>query len=140
MTPTDITRLANQMLAVEKDQNEELAQKHADEWARLPYNERWLVVEESKRIETRPLRLVRRVEQAMAAQKREPLTKMADLLAETESARRASQREIATLRRLLKRVINELGETLSPELREAVTCALAGQEQNTARKNNDMDR
>src|SRR5262245_35770759 len=82
----------------------------------------------------------RRVEQAMAAQKREPLTKMADLLAETESARHASQREIATLRQLLKRIINELGETLSPELREAVTCALAGQKQNTARKSNDMDR
>jgi hypothetical protein len=67
----------------------------------------------------------RRVERAIAAQKKEPLVKMADLLAETQDAHHTSQQEAAALRRLLGRILAELGEVLSPELREAITDALA---------------
>ena len=51
---TTIARLAKQMLAVEKaPHDEELAQRHAAEWARVPWSARGLVIEEVKRLESK---------------------------------------------------------------------------------------
>jgi hypothetical protein len=47
MNEAEITRLAQQMLAVEKaPDDKELVQRHAAEWARVPWEERVLMVKE----------------------------------------------------------------------------------------------
>jgi hypothetical protein len=52
---TDIGRLAKQMLAVEKaPHDKELAQRHAAEWPLIPWSARRLVIEEAKRLESKP--------------------------------------------------------------------------------------